>query len=133
MTPFVTIRCFERIFDQIKGLNFHFPKSFPLQARELILKLCSKTAEERISAAEVKAHPWGHINMYVAKEEKCEEKSEEKCGEKSEDKCGEKSEDKCEEKRITGEVCYPPTLLQRHITRFNFCEGLCTTRIYECV
>ncbi|SBS89776.1 serine/threonine protein kinase 6 [Plasmodium ovale curtisi] len=64
----------ERIFDQIKGLNFHFPKSFPLQARELILKLCSKTAEERISAAEVKVHPWGYINMYVAKEEKREEK-----------------------------------------------------------
>ncbi|ETW32645.1 hypothetical protein PFTANZ_06635, partial [Plasmodium falciparum Tanzania (2000708)] len=42
----------ERIFDQIKELNFHFPKSVSLLAQELILKLCSRTAEERISADE---------------------------------------------------------------------------------
>ncbi|ANQ07785.1 Serine/threonine protein kinase [Plasmodium coatneyi] len=48
----------ERIFSQIKELNFHFPKAISLQARDLILKLCSRTADERISAEEVKTHPW---------------------------------------------------------------------------
>ncbi|CRG95319.1 serine/threonine protein kinase, putative [Plasmodium gallinaceum] len=48
----------ERIFNQIKELNFHFPKTVSLSAQELILKLCSRTAEERISAEEVKSHPW---------------------------------------------------------------------------
>lgn len=53
----------ERIFDQIKELNFHFPKSVPPSAQELILKLCSRTAEERISAEDVKSHPW--IKQYI--------------------------------------------------------------------
>ncbi|CRG99836.1 serine/threonine protein kinase, putative [Plasmodium relictum] len=48
----------ERIFNQIKELNFHFPKTVSLTAQELILKLCSRTAEERICAEEVKSHPW---------------------------------------------------------------------------
>ncbi|CAA9987975.1 serine/threonine protein kinase, putative [Plasmodium knowlesi strain H] len=48
----------ERIFSQIKELNFHFPKAISLQARDLILKLCSRTSDERISAEEVKTHPW---------------------------------------------------------------------------
>ncbi|CXI01199.1 serine/threonine protein kinase, putative [Plasmodium berghei] len=48
----------ERIFEQIKEFDFHFPKTVSQMARELILRLCSRSSEERISAEEVKSHPW---------------------------------------------------------------------------
>ncbi|CAD2097490.1 serine/threonine protein kinase, putative [Plasmodium vinckei petteri] len=48
----------ERVFEQIKEFDFHFPKTVSQMARELILRLCSRSSEERISAEEVKSHPW---------------------------------------------------------------------------